>query len=242
MPQAIRRIAKIERKFAAALISPQWEPHTPVLRHGIYASKFPAGTTTVWTFVNRNEFDVGGAQIPHCRHQQGMRYFDLWNGVELKPRGPRWQSVVLSFLIEAHGYGAVLACTTSGSAMDNFLSEMKELAKKPLSSYSEERRILSQQLVEIPATATRPNPRHQKAWSSIPAGAFRFKISGIDDRRQKRDRRRRAVSMGELFASPLSRPHDECAGPYYIDHYPVTTNEQFKKFITASEVPSERRS
>ena len=28
--EALRRISKIERKFADALISPEWEPHTPV--------------------------------------------------------------------------------------------------------------------------------------------------------------------------------------------------------------------
>ncbi|MCX6630762.1 MAG: hypothetical protein NTW28_24365 [Candidatus Solibacter sp.] len=40
--EALRRISKIERKFAGALISPGWEPHTPVLQPFVYASKFPS--------------------------------------------------------------------------------------------------------------------------------------------------------------------------------------------------------
>ena len=40
--EAMRRVAHIERKFAPFLVSPDWEPHTPVLQHGVYASKFPA--------------------------------------------------------------------------------------------------------------------------------------------------------------------------------------------------------
>jgi hypothetical protein len=56
--EALRRISKIERRFADALISPEWEPHTPVQQPFVYASKFPSGAMTLWTFVNRNEYDV----------------------------------------------------------------------------------------------------------------------------------------------------------------------------------------
>ena len=39
---------------------------------------------------------------------EGTRYFDLYHGVELMPRAKAKLSV-LSFPIEAHGYGAILA-------------------------------------------------------------------------------------------------------------------------------------
>ena len=38
----------------------------------------------------------------------GMRYFDLYHGVELKPK-IEGALAVLSFDLEAHGYGAILA-------------------------------------------------------------------------------------------------------------------------------------
>src|SRR3954452_5611371 len=103
--EALRRISKIERKFAATLISADWEPHTPVMQPFVYASKFPAGNQTVWTFVNRNEYDVSGRQI-QIKDQPDIRYYDLWNGVELKPER-HGDKAVLSFPMEAQGYGAI---------------------------------------------------------------------------------------------------------------------------------------
>ena len=61
--EALRRVSKIERAFAGLLISPGWEPHTPTLRYGVFASKFPGQGQTLWTIVNRNEYDVAGHQI-----------------------------------------------------------------------------------------------------------------------------------------------------------------------------------
>src|SRR5579884_909933 len=36
--EALRRIAAIERQFADLLVSPEWEPHAPVLQYGIFAA------------------------------------------------------------------------------------------------------------------------------------------------------------------------------------------------------------
>jgi gamma-glutamyl hercynylcysteine S-oxide synthase len=38
--EALRRTSEIERAFADLLTSPEWEPHTPVVRYGVFASKF----------------------------------------------------------------------------------------------------------------------------------------------------------------------------------------------------------
>ena len=47
--EALRRIARIERAMAPLLISPEWEPHTPTLRYGVFASKFLDEDRTLWT-------------------------------------------------------------------------------------------------------------------------------------------------------------------------------------------------
>ena len=39
--EAIRRVAKIERRFADFLVSPGWEPHTPTIQYGVFASRWP---------------------------------------------------------------------------------------------------------------------------------------------------------------------------------------------------------
>ncbi len=105
--EALRRIATIERAMAPLLVSADWEPHTPTLRYGVFASKFPGQGRTLWTLVNRNEYDVPGRQI-EVPYAPGTRYFDLWNGVELKPE-VQGSTAALSFEMEAQGYGAVLA-------------------------------------------------------------------------------------------------------------------------------------
>ena len=42
------------------------------------------GQETVWTIVNRNGYDIAGRQMD-VPLTPGMRYFDLYHGVELKP-------------------------------------------------------------------------------------------------------------------------------------------------------------
>src|SRR5262249_44351517 len=46
--EALRRIAAIERQFAELLVSPDWEPHAPVLQYGVFASKWPGSGQTLW--------------------------------------------------------------------------------------------------------------------------------------------------------------------------------------------------
>jgi hypothetical protein len=69
----------IERGVAPFLVSPDWEPLYPMQRYGVYASRWPLGEETVWTIVNRNEYDVAGRQID-VPLTPGMRYFDLYHG------------------------------------------------------------------------------------------------------------------------------------------------------------------
>ena len=83
--EAIRRIAKIERRFADFLVSPAWEPHTPTLQYGVFASKWPLANRTLWTIVNRTTYNIDGPQL-RVPPQSGMRYFDLWNGKETQAR------------------------------------------------------------------------------------------------------------------------------------------------------------
>ena len=83
--EATRRVATIERGVAPFLISKDWEPMSPMLRYGVYASRWPLGEEAVWTIVNRNEYDVEGDQI-EVAAKDNVRYFDLYHGVELKPQ------------------------------------------------------------------------------------------------------------------------------------------------------------
>ena len=80
--EATRRVATIERAVAPFFASEQWEPYYPMQLYGVFASQWPLAQQTVWTIVNRNEYDVDGRQMS-VPYTQGMRYFDLYHGVEL---------------------------------------------------------------------------------------------------------------------------------------------------------------
>ncbi len=174
-----RRIGKIERQFADLLISADWEPHTPApLQYGIYASRFPGKEQTLWTIINKNEFDVSGKQM-RVPHQAGRKYYDLWHGVELTPE-VKDGNATLSFEMEADGFGALLASDAASPSADlnKFLGEMNVLGRTRLDSFSRERKFLPQQVVDIPPTKPASNP--PAGMVTIPAGEFEFQVQGIE--------------------------------------------------------------
>ena len=226
--EATRRMATIERGVAPFLVSQGWEPFYPMHVYGVYASRWPLNDQTVWTIVNRNEYDSDGRQIS-VPYKDGMRYFDLYHGVELTPAHEGDQSV-LSFALEAHGYGSILATPGEPDVrIRDLMSTMKAMTAKPLAAYSHEWKAIPQQLVPIDAT--------QKATSvpegmvRVEGGDFLFKVKGIeieglDDI---------GVDVQYPWENSARRFHEHRMhiGTFYMDKYPVT-NEQFKKFLNAT--------
>ena len=232
--EAIRRVAKVERRFAKYLVSPAWEPHTPTIPYGVFASKFPLDGRTLWTMVNRTVYNITGPQLhvsgQTVSGQTGMHYFDLWHGVELKPASVDG-GMVLSFAIEASGYGAVLA---QGEAADSgltaFLSEMRALNARPLSSFPKAWNFLPQEIVPIERTAAASET--PAGMIRIPAAAeFRFEVHGIE------------IEGGDDIGVDVQYPGEDSPRrhhmqklsipAYYIDKYPVT-NRQFAEFLKAA--------
>jgi gamma-glutamyl hercynylcysteine S-oxide synthase len=226
--EAARRVATIERAVAPFLVSQEWEPFYPMLRYGVYASRWPLGEKTVWTIVNRNEYDVNEDQLS-VPLEPGMRYFDLYHGVELQPRTVG-DSAILAFPMEAHGYGAVLATLGAPDApMQQLMAKMKDETAKPLASFSHEWKPLTQKLVEIPPTersATAP-----AGMIRINGGEFDFKVEGIEI--EGSDDAGVDVQYPWEDAPRRFHEHTMQITPFYIDKYPVT-NAEFKKFLDAA--------
>lgn len=226
--EATRRIATIERAVAPFLVSQDWEPFYPMRRYGVFASRWPLDNQTVWTIVNRNEYNVSGMQMT-VPHASGMRYFDLYHGVELKPVS-EVNDDVLEFDTAAHGYGAVLATLGEPDAhFKELMAKMAQMTSKPLSSYSHEWTALSQKLVEI--TPTQPASSTPEGMVRIAGGPYDFKVEGIE------------IEGTDDIGVDVQYPWEDSARrfhehpmqikPFYIDKYPVT-NAQFKKFLDAS--------
>jgi len=226
--EALRRVAKIERAMADFLVSPEWQPYAPTEEFGIYASRWPLGNGTLWTIVNRTQYDVDGHQL-RLPARPGMHYYDLWHGVELTPENADDQ-VLLNFAIEAHGFGAVLVTSdTADGKLRSLLHAMHELAARPLSSYSDEWKPLPQQIVPI-AKAT-PAANAPEGMVRVPEGDFTFKVDGIeiegfDDV---------GVDVEYPWEDSPRRHHSHTlhVDAFWMDRYPVT-NAQFKRFLDAT--------
>jgi formylglycine-generating enzyme required for sulfatase activity len=226
--EATRRMATIERAVAPFFASQDWEPFYPMHRYGVFASRWPLRDRTLWTIVNRNEYDVDGRQMS-IPATAGMRYFDLYHGVELKPALENDRSV-LTFATEAHGFGAILATTSEPDAStQRLMAKMHELTAKPLASFSHEWKPLTQQLVDIPAS---------KASASAPDGMVRvegadyiFKVEGIEIEGSNDV----GVDVQYPWEDTPRRFHEHPMHikSFYIDKYPVT-NAEFTKFLDAS--------
>jgi len=226
--EATRRMATLERGVAPFLVTAGWEPLYPTRMYGVFASRWPLESRTVWTIVNRNEYDSDGAQMT-VPYRAGERYFDLYHGVELKPLKES-EVAVLSFSIEAHGFCSILA--TQGepdAAMQDLMSRMKTMTAQPLRSFSHEWKMLPQRQIEM--AATKPLSSAPEGMIRIPGGAYSFRVQGIEV--EGFDDIGVDVQMPWEDSARRFHQHRMELKPYYIDKYPVT-NAEFKKFLDAT--------
>ncbi len=216
--ETLRRIAAVERAYASLLSSPQWEPHTPTLQYGVFASKFPGSDQTLWTIINRNEYTVNGGQF-QIPYDPQATYYDLWNGKLLVPKIMD-NNAILSFPLDPKGFGAVLASHTAIALTEN---------ERPLRELSHEWSFLPQHIVDIPRTQSASAAPPEMIL--IPAARFDFEVSGVE------------VEGGNAIGVDVQYPWENSPRRYhrktlvisafYIDRYPVT-NEQFRQFLDAT--------
>ena len=223
--EATRRIATLERQLAPFLTSQGWEPFFPTLRVGVFASRWPMADATVWTVINRNEFDLSGPQI-ELPIEPGLRYFDLYHGIELKPE--RDSAVVtLSFDLESKGIGAVLASKNGPpESIVHLMAHMRSMTVTPLSNYSSQWVPMPQQMAPTGATpwvAAAPSDM-----VDIPEGNFMFKVDGTEIAGLDKV----GVDVQYPWESSPRGYHEHVVHikRFWIDKYPVT-NVQFKQFL-----------
>lgn len=226
--EATRRVATIERGVARYLVSPAWEPLYPMQHFGVYASRWPLDGETVWTIVNRNNYDIDGRQM-NVAPQPGMRYFDLYHGVELKPEAQGFVNV-LSFSLEANGYGAVLATPREPEdTLRTLMRNMAVMTAQPLASFSHQWKMLPQRIMPIaPTKAAHETPEDMVL---IPAGDFDFRVRGTEIEGSDDI----GVDVQYPWEDSPRRFHEHRMhlDAFYIDKYPVT-NEHFKQFLDAT--------
>ena len=199
-----------------------------MLRFGVFASRWPRGDDTLWTIVNRNEYNLSGPQM-ELPVSAGMRYFDLYHGVELTPErhGDR---LLLSFALGAKDYGAILATKSAPSeAIDKLLAQMKTLTTTPLAAFSSQWMVLSQRLEQ--RASTRPPQADPPGMIRIPAAEFLFQVQGIEI--EGFDAAGVDVQYPWEDSPRRYHQHSIHIDSFWIDKYPVT-NREFKRFLEAT--------
>jgi formylglycine-generating enzyme required for sulfatase activity len=226
--EATRRIATIERGFASFLASQDWEPYYPMHLYGLFASRWPNGGDSLWTIVNRNEYDVDGRQMT-VPFTAGTRYFDVYHGTELHPERDG-DSVILSFPIEAHGFGSILAASNELDPKTlSLFAKMKAMTTKPLSSFDGSWQKANQMLVDIrPTSPARATPQ---GMIRIEGADYLFVVHGIEIEGNNDV----GVDVQYPWEDSPRRYHEHriAIKPFYIDKYPVT-NADFKRFLDAT--------
>ena len=227
--EAILRLTRIERRMADYLRSPDWEPHTPMIQAGVFASRFPTNHGTLWTIVNRNEFEVSGAEIGTA-FEPGLHYYDLWHGAELEPH-KKDGSVTLNFDLEALGYGAVLATpqTPEQAQISDLMKFLAQRSRRPLNSYSRQWKAIPQSLV--PIEPTKPAAAAPPGMIRIPEGDFDFAVRGIEVEGGNDP----GVDVEYPWENQPRRTHRHRMHihGFYIDRTPVT-NREFKEFLEST--------
>lgn len=223
--EATRRVATMERAAADYFTSEGWEPLYPMHQYGVYASRWPSGDRNLWTIVNRNEYDTEGPQMS-VPETADTHYYDLYHGIELHPEVDHG-TAVLSFPIEAHGYGMILASKGDpGPQMHDLMSKMKKLTSAPLAGFPHEHAILAQKMVGVQTSPAATGD--VDGMIRIEGGAYTLRVSGtevegMDDA---------GVDVQYPWETSPRRFHEHVMQikPFYIDKYPVT-NAEFKRFL-----------
>jgi formylglycine-generating enzyme required for sulfatase activity len=234
--EAVRRFTRIERAYADLLTAVDWQPHTPEeLQPGVFASRFPGQAETLWTLVNRNEYDVAGEQLS-VPARPGMHYYDLWQGVELIP-ALRDGRAILSFSLESLGFGAVLALegNNPGQSLGELLAAAASDAAKPLNSFSRDSATAAQTMRALEASPrSRVAPR---GMVELPAAEYDFIVNGIEIENANNP----GVDVQFPWEDSPRRNHRHLISiaRLFIDRTPVT-NAAFTRFVdTAHYVPAD---
>lgn len=229
--ETVLRVTRIERAFPELIANRDWEPHAPTLQSGVFASRFPAARQTLWTIVNRNEYNVAGEEL-RAPYRAGNHYYDLWHGAELTPAVHEHEAT-LQFPIEGLGFAAVLetdSAPADSSPLRELLAYMAERSRRSLDTYSRQWKFVPQQMVSI--EPTKLADAAPPGMIRIPGGSYDFEVRGIE------------IEGGNDPGVDVQYPWEDSPRrfhhhrieilSFFIDRTPVT-NAEFKKFIDATK-------
>jgi len=194
--------------------------------YGVFASRWPLGDGTVWTIVNRGEYAIAGRQMTVAR-RDGVRYFDLYRGTELKPEQEE-AGDVLSSISSRMASAPSWPCARAHARRASIDGEDARHDGAAPIELLREWKVLPQQQVEIRPTA--PSASAPEGWSR---SRRRFPVPGGGNRNRGIERYRRGRAIPWEPTPRRFHEHRIKVAAFFMDRYPVT-NAQFKKFLDAT--------
>ncbi|TMW55761.1 hypothetical protein Poli38472_010643 [Pythium oligandrum] len=243
--EATKRAFHVLRAFNAFTTSSEWRPYAyRSVKDQVFASVFPHPTSQhqwLFTIINAAD-DTRTLELPlpsDTPNATVFRVFDVFRGRELGSFTP---GACVELMLEPRGFGAVLVAspeTPLDKVLSNFTSFMEErqlMTTKPLSDYSNTRKLLRQ-------TMTRGNHVESDNTDGMVritgAESWWFNVSGVQIEPVAA-----WTPTWPQFGTGVQFPWEDrpwnnhsvhlTIRDFYIDQSPVT-NAQFYAFLQASQ-------
>ena len=212
-------------------------------------SAFPLGEEVVYFLVNMQPTHSTGEQLTVGAADQ-RRWFDCWNGVELKPAAG-----ALSFDIDPTGFGCVVGTHNATSLEDampgpseaelrseappapadltSLLKTMATLTKRPIESFSPAFHYLNQTMLRADEKTTLRSPSSvAQGETYVHGGDFHFVASGVE----LEGSHDTGVDAQYPWETYPHRKHDHTmyVGAMIVDKHPVT-NQQYSEYLEKSK-------
>jgi len=229
----IKALLPIQRRYAAIFSGEGWTPLVPTQMPDVYASLWQGKDLRLWTLVNRSANKVEGTLLK-VSHIEGVRYFDLITGREIK-NAIEYNVVALTGMLQPRGIGAFIAGTDAALGQDfpGFLAGQQKLNAR--AGFGTEFPALRAHLKLTVPTKKYTGENLPSDMVKIPAATFDMKV---------------AFRVRECGFYESQDEHFEGSGfhplhqlriferqvnltPYAIDLTPVT-NEQYAEFLKAT--------
>eukprot|EP01084_Bolivina_argentea_P186941 322126_1 len=236
--QQIKIITTILRFFGnkkrRIIQSQDMKPFIPIFPmqseyENIFANQFTVNEETLFLIVNRIESNMNNVTVRFNNtwndNVDAIHIYDCYYGKELTKTVDTNQNTITIYIdIEGNGYSDILVTmntTTNDMQLSQFLTDMNQLTKLPLYSYSNEWNYLQQYMVKINETKLYETPP-TKNMISIPFGVHHFNASGTSVIA--------GISSGPVqydFEMYYQSDHNQymTINKFFIDKYTVTCQE-----------------
>ena len=261
-----RRASSILKQYAHLFSSDAWEPYYPACcdseskavrddaQPGLFVHQWPGdkgeSLFTIWA-KDRYKGQDTDVDVAYLRTNfalfdvawnDDMRYFDLWNGIEIMPVKQGERAVIRGIIDRASGLGSFLAVPKHkvDDNLLNFIAKQNRMSREPL--FKLDRRTHAGS-VETPLPVKLTTPANK---NNIPSGMCLVPGEKIEMDIEHVRREcgcypdpgtpsdvAEAFLWGQDFQTPLKHDYHVEVHTFMIDEAAVT-NAEFKKFLTAT--------